>query len=411
MSNLPGKKLSDSDEKRKKTPQMETTIIGQGYNLDANTSVAQELIRQFKSGRFKSFTCMVAFASQGGISALTEYILDAKSKGMNIRVVLGIDQNGTSKEALEEVLSWGVEAYVYHTDSKNIFHPKVYLFENEDIFTLIVGSSNLTIPGLVTNIECSLLVKDIKSNPVHKDFYEYWKSILDGTEENIYPITKELIDSLVVDKLVLSDAERAVIHEEVRNGGAQKTKALKFRYMKLQKFPAGFRPRKLKIKKDAISKNDPQKTIPIENEILIAEIGGGNRWRQVNFPLNIFQDFFGAQPGKNDYKIELRNIAKDGTLGDAKISPSVTVKSHNYRFEINCAETQGQYPGSRRRPIGIYVKLNNGSFAYQVLLPGGKRYKDVKKFLYAECKRPSRELRRAIVHVEALHAIYPEMIL
>ena len=389
---------------------METKIIGQGYNLDANTSVAEELIRQFNSDRFNSFTCLVAFASQGGISALTKYILVAKSKGMNIRIVLGIDQKGTSKEALEEVLSWGVNAYVYHADAKNIFHPKVYLFENEDIFTLIVGSNNLTIPGLVSNIECSLLVKDIKSNPVHKEFYDYWKSILDGTEENIYPITQKLIDDLAIDKLILSDAERAVIHDEAKNSGEPKTRVLHFKPGTLQNFPVGFKPRRLKIKAGMASKNNSFKTIHVENEILIAEIGGGPRWRQVNFPLAIFEDFFGAQRGKNDYRIELRNITKDGILGDAKMSPSVTVKSHNYRFEINCAETQGEYPGNSRRPIGIYVKLSNGVFAYQVLLSDDKRYNEVKTFLYAECKKSPRELRRAIVHVEALHAIYPELI-
>ena len=162
---------------------MDTIIIGQGYNLAEDTSVSKELIKQFNSRRYNSFTCLVAFASYGGVSALTRYIKDGKRRGMNIRVILGIDQKGTSKEALEEVLSWGVDARIYHTDSRNIFHPKVYLFENEDIFTLIVGSNNLTIPGLVQNVECSLLIKDILSNPVHKDFYNYWKSILTGSEE------------------------------------------------------------------------------------------------------------------------------------------------------------------------------------------------------------------------------------
>lgn len=35
---------------------MDTKIIGQGYNLDADTSVAKELIEQFSSKRYDSFT-------------------------------------------------------------------------------------------------------------------------------------------------------------------------------------------------------------------------------------------------------------------------------------------------------------------------------------------------------------------
>ena len=114
---------------------MDTIIIGQGYNIGEDTSVAKELIKQFESKRYDSFTCLVAFASYGGVSALTRYIKEGKERGMNIKIILGIDQKGTSKEALDEVLSWGVDAKIYHTNSKNIFHPKVYLFENVDIFT------------------------------------------------------------------------------------------------------------------------------------------------------------------------------------------------------------------------------------------------------------------------------------
>ena len=176
---------------------METIIIGQGYNIEENSSVGKELIKQFESKVYDSFTCLVAFASSGGVSTLTKYIEEGKARGMKIKVVLGVDQKGTSKEALEEVLTWNVDARIYHTSSNNIFHPKVYLFENRDIFTLIVGSNNLTVPGLVQNIECSLLIKDtIDPSSVHDDFYRYWKGILDGTETHLYSLTQKLIDGL-----------------------------------------------------------------------------------------------------------------------------------------------------------------------------------------------------------------------
>ena len=114
---------------------MDTVIIGQGYNLQENTSVGKELIEQFNSKRYDSFTCLVAFASYGGITALSPYIKKEKERGVKIKVILGVDQKGTSKEALEEVLSWNVDSKIYHTQSINIFHPKIYLFENIDIFT------------------------------------------------------------------------------------------------------------------------------------------------------------------------------------------------------------------------------------------------------------------------------------
>lgn len=396
---------------------MDTVIIGQGYNLKKDTSVAKELIEQFESKRYDSFTCLVAFASYGGISALTPYIQREKKRGVKIRIILGVDQKGTSKDALEEVLAWGVDARIYHTRSFNIFHPKIYLFENTDIFTLIVGSNNLTENGLVRNIECSLLVKDIKSNPVHKSFYEYWKGILDGTEVNLYPITQKLIDDLYADGIISSEYERKLRHDGIKDGGAPSAKAkVVFKGCTVQKLPAGFLPKKRHVRvrqtlKVGVKKKVQKVFVPIDDDILIAEIGGGPRWKQVNFPVQIFESFFGAQRGNNSYSIELKNVRNNGVMGDPEVRQAVTVKSHNYRFEINCPETEGDYPGEDNRPIGLFVRTGPDKFLYRVLLVEHPAYKSVHDFLLRESSvRRADELRRAIVDVEAIHALYPELV-
>lgn len=393
---------------------MDTIIIGQGYNLDEDTSVAKELIKQFNSRRYDSFTCLVAFASYGGVSALTKYIQDGKRRGMKIRVILGIDQRGTSREALEEVLSWNVDAWIYHTEARNIFHPKVYLFENRDIFTLLVGSNNLTVPGLVQNVECSLLVKDILSNPVHKDFYHYWKSILTGSDKNLHRITRKLIKKLADGGFLPSESERVKRYDD---GGRDKTciaASPLFGRAPVQRLPAGFVPQRHVVVKQRTMKGKrertAQKSLYVEDEVLIAEIGGGPRWKQVNFPVDIFENFFGARRGDNSYQIELQNIAKDGSLGEKETRQAVSVKSQNYRFEINCAETEGDYPGNERRPIGLFIKIGGNVFLYHVLLHGDKRYEEIREYLYNESRSRPRELKRAIVHVEAIHVLYPELV-
>ena len=398
---------------------MNTAIIGQGYNLQENTSVGKELIDQFNTGIYDSFTCLVAFASYDGISALTPYILKAKDNGTSIKVILGVDQKGTSKEALEEVLTWKVDAKIYHTDTVTIFHPKVYLFENRDIFTLIVGSNNLTTRGLVQNVECSLLIKDTKDgNSVHGKFYAYWKGILDGTEENLYPITQELIDKLFSDKIICTEEIRA---KQYDNGADEKDskKEISFNKVNIQGLPDGFKPnRRAKVKKQVKQQEVHEEpvqedvSLPIGEEVLIAEIGGGPRWKQVNFPISIFQDFFGAERGNNNYTIDLLNIAKDGTLGDVERRQAVTVKSNNFRFEISCAETALPYPSGNDRPIGLFVKLDSAEFLYQVIMPGDEPYERIRDYLYREATtRRGDELKRHIVHVEAIHALYPSLII
>ncbi len=45
---------------------METIIIGQGYNIEEDSSVGKELVKQFESKIYDNFTCLVAFASYSG---------------------------------------------------------------------------------------------------------------------------------------------------------------------------------------------------------------------------------------------------------------------------------------------------------------------------------------------------------
>ena len=399
---------------------METIIIGQGYNIEEDSSVGKELVKQFESKIYDSFTCLVAFASYGGVSALTKYIEEGKAKGMKIKVVLGVDQKATSKEALEEVLTWDVDARIYHTNSNNIFHPKVYLFENRDIFTLIVGSNNLTVPGLVQNIECSLLIKDtIDPSSVHDDFYRYWKGILDGTETHLYTLTKKLIDDLYKDKIITSEEQRSKRYDDGTDKKEEKKKeAITFKKATIQKFPDGFRPKRLvKVKQVKTSKKatkEVEKSVKIDSAVLIAEIPkSGNRWKQANFSQNVFEDFFGATKGDNSYKVKLTNIKKDGTLGEVTESQSVTVSSKNYRFELRCDETNLPYPSGNDRPIGLFVKEDAQNYMYQVLMPSDDAYKKIKDYLYLEtANQKGRKdlMRRHIADVEAIHALYPELI-
>lgn len=399
---------------------METIIIGQGYNVEEDSSVGKELVKQFESNVYESFTCLVAFASYGGVSALTKYIEEGKAKGMKIKVVLGVDQKATSKEALEEVLTWDVDARIYHTSSNNIFHPKVYLFENRDIFTLIVGSNNLTVPGLVQNIECSLLIKDtIDPSSVHDDFYRYWKGILDGTETHLYTLTKKLIDDLYKDKIITSEEQRSQRYDDGTDKKEEKKKeTVTFKKATIQKFPDGFRPKRLvKVKQVKTTKKEIkeiEKSVKIDTAVLIAEIPkGGSRWKQANFSKDVFQNFFGVLEGQKN-QIKMTNIKKDGTLGKVAKRVSVKVKSHNYRYELLCDETRLPYPSGNDRPIGIFVKVDDRNFLYQLLMPSDNAYDKIKGYLYMETdgkKRRDDGMRRHIADVEAIHALYPELII
>jgi HKD family nuclease len=123
---------------------MTITILGQGYAPISDGSVGSYLIKFFADKKFNSFTGISAFASQAGVNGLSKYIAEAKKHLSVITIVTGIDQKGTSKEALEALLHLDINSFIFYQPSITIFHPKIYLFEGKKKSELIISSSNLT---------------------------------------------------------------------------------------------------------------------------------------------------------------------------------------------------------------------------------------------------------------------------
>lgn len=204
---------------------MNITFLGQGFDPALDNSVGDALIEFLADTNFNSFIGISAFSSPGGIAGLAKYILGAKKHLNTITIVSGIDRKGTSKEALEELLSLDVNSFVFYQsggNSKPIFHPKIYLFEGENKSELIVGSSNLTSSGLFSNIEASILISidnNIEEdNEIITQLKHYFKGIFDYTDPNLKRLTKEIIGYLVDENLLLTEEERKAAQEKIEIG-------------------------------------------------------------------------------------------------------------------------------------------------------------------------------------------------
>lgn len=76
-----------------------------------------------------------------------------------VHFYIGINNGITTKQGIEILLREGICPYVVDTAAPDfIFHPKVFLSENQDSALLITGSANLTGGGLVSNIEASTII-------------------------------------------------------------------------------------------------------------------------------------------------------------------------------------------------------------------------------------------------------------
>jgi HKD family nuclease len=122
----------------------------------------EELRAQLKSSEFSELWIMVAFAKSGPLLRLKKDIAQWRKAGNKIRAVFGIDQLGTTKEALEFAVLNFDEIRVASCDSNGAFsptfHPKVYLFVGPNQALCYLGSNNLTVGGTETNFEACTIV-------------------------------------------------------------------------------------------------------------------------------------------------------------------------------------------------------------------------------------------------------------
>jgi HKD family nuclease len=190
---------------------MNIKLLGQGFEATSKDSVGNQLTKFFSDKDFHSFTGISAFASQAGVNGLSKYIASAKKHLKIITIVTGVDQKGTSQEALLALLNLNINAFVFYQPSFTIFHPKIYLFEGKDKSELIIGSANLTSQGLFTNVEASLLVTIDNRVEADKKIVEqlkdYYKGIFDFTDPNLKKLSKKIIAELVKAKVVPTEAE------------------------------------------------------------------------------------------------------------------------------------------------------------------------------------------------------------
>ncbi len=171
-----------------------------------------ELKAALMDDRFSDFRLIVAYAKSGPLYRLREHIEQWREKGKIIDTVLGIDHQGTSREALE--LSLALFHSVYVTREAGItFHPKIYLFKGETAARVFIGSNNLTVGGTEKNFEAAVQLDLTLPNEadILTKLEEGWNSLLPPS----CPATTRL-DSAVLAQLI---ADGEVIDERAMRQG------------------------------------------------------------------------------------------------------------------------------------------------------------------------------------------------
>jgi HKD family nuclease len=199
---------------------MKIEFLGHGIFEEQDNTVGNYLHKSFKDKNFDTFKCFVAYTTLSGLSIFIDELERVKLHYKKIEFYLGVDDNGTSSEALLELLEKEIDTYIYYNPTKRtraIYHPKLYIFNGEKANRILIGSSNLTRPGLFNNIETSLAIDFVSGNfqgeKLKRQIEEYFFNFLDKSNQNIKKLDSNLIKYLTVNGLIL-DEKRIYDSEE-----------------------------------------------------------------------------------------------------------------------------------------------------------------------------------------------------
>ena len=232
---------------------MRARFVLQGLD-PAGPQIGPEVKASFENKAFNHFAGLVAFVSSRGAKTLADFAGAAVPRMSEAELAVGIDLGGTSAEALEELLHSVIKVTVFYTPSPSIFHPKVYLFDGPESGRLIVGSSNLTVPGWFTNLEASTILDlDLSSKDDVNLLTSVRKSMQgilthgDSPSHGAPSLSADLIRELAAAGLVPAESSRKSpdakqSEEEPAGKGLALSVLRQFRKLELPPVPPSLRP-------------------------------------------------------------------------------------------------------------------------------------------------------------------------
>ncbi|GGK08990.1 phospholipase D-like domain-containing protein [Parabacteroides faecis] len=240
---------------------MQIHLISQGYGSESEHTLGSLLVELISEKAYGAFTAISAFASEGGVNGIAKHLSKAKDHLKKITIIVGVDQKGTSEEALKALLKIGVKVFIYYQKGNAIFHPKIYLFEGSNKSELILGSSNLTVQGLFSNVEASLWitldVNDEDDIAVINQLKSNFSTLFDQTDVNLQPLTQELIEMLVKAGIVPAEKDRKQVQDkcdESQNTEMDQVITKFFPKKVISKIPSEFKVISKSVKVDVVEK-------------------------------------------------------------------------------------------------------------------------------------------------------------
>lgn len=169
---------------------LETAFMNQ--NRNSNLAYRPEFVsNDFKQGKrvlsaieqelmnCEEFFISVAFITLGGITPLLQTLKDLERKGIKGKILTTDYLMFNDPKALDKLHSLkNIELKMFCTNGeKSGFHTKGYIFKKEEIYRIIVGSSNMTAGALKINHEWNTKLVGYKSGKIVCDILQEFHSL------------------------------------------------------------------------------------------------------------------------------------------------------------------------------------------------------------------------------------------
>ncbi|AEB76001.1 DNA repair helicase [Clostridium botulinum] len=129
----------------------------------------------------EKFYFSVAFINFSGLQLLLDSFKELEEKGVRGKIITSTYLNFTEPKALKRIKDFSnIDLKIFVASNEKGFHTKAYIFENQDEYKIVIGSSNITQRALKSNVEWNVKViskkEDKFSCEVIKEYLELWES-------------------------------------------------------------------------------------------------------------------------------------------------------------------------------------------------------------------------------------------
>lgn len=170
------------------------------------------------------FKISVAFITKSGVTPLLQVLKELEEKEIPGEILTTDYLLFSEPEALEKLASLkNIKLRMFHTnDDTGGFHTKGYIFRQEEIYRIIIGSSNMTLSAVTRNREWNTKIVSTEQGEIAQDilgeFEELWNS---PTTQDYSDFIEEYTQNYLREKMIRKQRKAAMKEQIIELGRCQ----------------------------------------------------------------------------------------------------------------------------------------------------------------------------------------------